>query len=483
VRLSSFHSLHLDGFSNVDQAHQTQSFTASYILKSDQSQANLRSLPAAPFFVAAVLEAIASSKCVNIVEVVPGEADAYCAAKARLSGATILTNDSDLLIYDLGSDGTVGSLNGLEFITHSNVGPAKVCVAAQTTVINPRDVARSLGLEDLKPLAYVLKENAQISFQKAVHEAQHIKLSGAQYQQTLGEYLVEPAAFESRMFHQEILTRVRTQTPFLDPRISGFILQSDKQSASTYLPVMIEDPTRTSAFAASISQRLFAYSCCTFPSKMQGQKVLEYGRKGQRILPTSIDLLSDMGILKHARSLRIRLQKFMTIFSDLPKALIWRIYALAEVYHWYLDTARTPPSRDAMITALTGKMGGRITWDDIHLCAQIEATLYSLRITQQILGSVLPFDPSDEIATSVMQTLIGLQDDLNDLPLLEILMPSRCELSARTVDIDVDEMLNSLANTIQDDISQGGLVGGMDGQNDERAYTGRRKRKRGKRAT
>jgi hypothetical protein len=482
VRLSSFHSLHPAGFSNVDQAHQTQSFTISCILKSDQSQSNLRSLPAAPFFVAAVLEAIASSKFVNIVEVVPGEADAYCAAKARLSGGTVLTNDSDLLIYDLGPDGTVGSLNGLEFITNSNISTAKVCVAAQTKVINPRDVARSLGLKDLKDLAYVLKEHPESSFQKAAHEAQHIKLNGAQYQQTLGEYLVEPAAFESRMFQQDILTRVRTQTPFLDPRISEFVLQSDSQSASIYLPIMIEDPTRTSAFAASISQRLFAYSCCTFPSKVPGQKVLEYGRKGQRILPTSIELLSDMGILKHARSLRIRLQKFMTIFSDLPKALIWRIYALAEVYHWYLDTARTPPSRDAMITALTGKTEGRITWDDIHLYAQIEATLYSLRMTQQILAFVLPFNPSDEIAPSVMQTLIGLQDDLNDLPLLKILMPSRCELSAQTVNVDVDEMLNSLANIIQDDVSQEGLVNGMDGKNDERADTRKRKRKRGKRA-
>lgn len=482
MRLSTFHSLHPDGFSNVDQAHQTHTFTISCILKADQSQSNFRSLPTAPFFVAGVLEAIANSKYVSIAELVPGEADAYCAAKARLSGGTILTNDSDLLIYDLGPDGTVGALNGLEYITHSNVGTAMVCVAAQTTVINPRDVARSLRLKDLKTLAYVLKEHPESSFQKAVHKAQHINLSGKQYQQTLGEYLVEPAAFESCMFRQEILTRVRTQAPFLDPRISEFVLQSDSQNASIYLPIMIEDPTRTSAFAASISQRLFAYSCCTFPSKVPGQKVLEYGRKGQRILPTSIDLLSDMGILKHARSLRVRLEKFMTIFSDFPKILIWRIYALAEVYHWYLDTARTPPSRDAMIAAITGNSQGRIMWDDVHLCAQIEASLYSLRITQQILSFVLPFDTSDEIATSVMQTLIGLKTDLNDLPPLKLLMFSRCELSSQTVNVDVDELLNSLANMIQDDISQEGLAIGMDGKNDERADTGRRKRKREKRA-
>lgn len=482
-KLSTFHSLHRCGFYNVDQARQTQSFQTSSILTTSRSRSNFRSLPARPFFVAAILEAIENSKFVSIIEVVPGEADAYCAATARQGGGTILTNDSDLLIYDLGPDGAVGSLTGLELITYNNVGAMEVCAAVQTAVIKPRDVARLLGLKDLKSLAYVLKEHSELPFHVAIHKAQHVRLYGSQYQQILGEYLIEPAAFESCMFRQEILTRIRTRTPFLDPRISEFILQCDRQSASIYLPVMIEDPNRAPAFAGSISQRLFAYSCCILPYKVQGRKVFEYGRKGQKIYPTSIELMSGVRILEHAKSLRIKLQHFKTVFSAFPEPLVWRMYALAEIYHWYLDTNRTPPSRDNMTTAITGNVTDRITWGDIHLNAQIEASLYSLRIIQQVLGFVLPSDPGNEAEILVLKILTYLKNDLADLPPLKQLMPNRWELLAQTANIDVDELLNSLANIIQDDVSQEGTVDGVNGKNDERAHTGRRKHKRIERAS
>ncbi len=385
-----------------------------------------------------------------------------------------------MLIYDLGSDGTVGSLTNLEVITHSGVDAMEACAAVQTTVIKPRDFARSLGLEELKSLAYVLKEHSELPFQEAVHKAQHIKLSENQYQQTLSEYLIEPGIFESSMFRQEILIRIRTRVPFLDPRISEFILQSDRQSASVFLPVMIEDPNRTTAFAVSISQRLFAYSCCTLPYKVHGRQVFEYGRNGQKIHPTSIELLSDVRILEYAESIRIRLQHFKTTFSVLPNILIWRIYAIAEVYHWYLNTIRTPPSRGTMTTAITGKIKGRMTWDDVHLYAQIETSLYSLRMIQQVLNFILPLDPNDETEISMTEILMGLKADLKDLPPLKQLMPSRWELSTQSVHVDVDQLLNSLANIIQDDISQEESVDGANSKTVEHTVTGRRKRKRAK---
>jgi len=379
----------------------------------------------------------------------------------------------------------VGSLNNLEVVAHdvrNDVGAKETCHVVQTTVIKPRDVARLLGLEDLQNLAYVLKTESDISFQTAIRQAQRTRLSGNHFQQTLGEYVIEPAAFESCMFRKGILARIRTLSPFLDPRISEFILQSDQQCASIYLPIMIEDPSQTPAFAASISQRTFAYSCCTLPYQVQNREVLEYGRKGMKIVPISIKSLSGVEILAHANILRTRLQHFKTTFSISPTAIIWRTYALAEVYHWYLDTARTPPSRDSVITVITGQVKGRVTWDDIHLCARIEASLYSLRIVQQVLKFVLPFDPKDETEMSMMEILMGLKEDLEDLPPLKQLMPSRLEMLAQTVDLDVDELLNSLASILQDDVVQEALVYSTDDKNDEGADTRKRTRKQVRKA-
>lgn len=458
------------------------------ILTSNRSRALFRDVPAAPFFVAAVLEAIGDSKYASITDIVPGEAETYCAARARQCGGLILSNDSDLLIYDLGPDGAVGSLTSLEAVIHDAPGNSiamNSCHIVQTTVIKPRDVARILGLQSLQNLAYVLKVGPEVPFQKAIKQAQSIKLSDIWTHEVLREYQIEPAAFESSMFHPKILDRVRAQAPFLDPRVSEFVLQSDKERASLYLPVTIEDPDRMSAFIVSTPNRTLAYSCCTYPYNLEGCEVLEYGRKGQHILTTSIKLLATVDILKHAKALCKRLQLFTTDFSPFSRLLIWRVYALAEVYHWYLDTGRTPPSRDAMATALTGKVQGRVTWDDIHLNAQIEASLYSLRMIQQILGFVLPFDANDESETSMIETLVGLKENLKALPPLKHLMPNRYELMAQTADVDVEELLNCLASILQDDIGREARREGADGEGrregergEKRADGRRRKRKK-----
>ncbi|MBE7179732.1 MAG: hypothetical protein INR71_00735 [Terriglobus roseus] len=68
---------------------------------------HLRLLPPAPFVVPAVIEALRESGYRDVVRVVPGEADPYCAEDVRLHGGFVVTGDSDLLVYDLGQVGGV----------------------------------------------------------------------------------------------------------------------------------------------------------------------------------------------------------------------------------------------------------------------------------------------------------------------------------------------------------------------------------------
>lgn len=76
---------------------------------------NAQKIPAAAFQVSAILDAlVASEKYRHMVQVVPDEADAFCASYVRAYGGVILTGDSDLLIYDLGPSGSVIFFRDLE---------------------------------------------------------------------------------------------------------------------------------------------------------------------------------------------------------------------------------------------------------------------------------------------------------------------------------------------------------------------------------
>src|SRR5262249_10214004 len=67
-----------------------------------------RELPYNPFTVPTVIDAIRRSpRWANITHIVPGEADAFCAAAAAEAPRTVLTTDSDLLVYDLGESSVV----------------------------------------------------------------------------------------------------------------------------------------------------------------------------------------------------------------------------------------------------------------------------------------------------------------------------------------------------------------------------------------
>ncbi|PQE29346.1 hypothetical protein CJF32_00010919 [Rutstroemia sp. NJR-2017a WRK4] len=72
-------------------------------------------LPALPFLVAACIEALQGSNSYrDIVEMVPGEADAFCASYLSKHGGIVLTGDSDLLVHDLGANGSVTFFKDVE---------------------------------------------------------------------------------------------------------------------------------------------------------------------------------------------------------------------------------------------------------------------------------------------------------------------------------------------------------------------------------
>lgn len=425
----------------------------------------MKRLPDAPFFVAAIIEALGDSKYAGVTSVVPGEADAYCAEIARSSGGIIFTNDSDLLIYDLGPNGAVGSLYDLEFIDvgvddRDGNNSGEHCLV-QTKVISPSNVAKALSLPNLHKLAYVLTTSTPPSLREAVDLTKDLATNDFQLTDFVKEYTNSPTALKTQYIHPGTphqLKLTRDRGLFLDPRISELVFQSRLDSPSIYLPFLIEDPSRTTAWAVSSLLRILAYSCCLLPQGLTGKVVKEYSRKGQKvhptIIPTSIDLLSESAILNAAMILRKRLRQFKTAFSAFPVLLWCRVYALAEVYHWYLNTDRPPPSRETMVTVITGKLinTGMLKWGEIHLIAQIEATLYSLRIVFQTLEFIDPMTVNNTKQDGLIEALTSLKDELRSLPPLKDLMPSLAELVPRTKGIEINELLDLLAGVLQADL-------------------------------
>lgn len=79
----------------------------------------LTGLPALPFLVPAVIEALGKSRFRDQTRVVPAEADVYCANHANLNGGTIFTSDSDLLVYDMAENTSVVLFKDIELIESS----------------------------------------------------------------------------------------------------------------------------------------------------------------------------------------------------------------------------------------------------------------------------------------------------------------------------------------------------------------------------
>ena len=461
-----------------------------------------RGLPPATFIVPAILDAICGSKYAAVCHVVPGEAEVYCAAAAKESGAIILSNDSDLFVHDLGSNGAFVYLSSTDLRANDendrDLGK-DCCQTLRLSVFRPRDIAKRLGLDNLHRLAFEFQIKHSSTLPEAVKAAKmHQGKEHEAFQRFLKGYITEPSVFESQYFSKESLARISTRGRLLDPRISEVICQLESNDRFVKIPVhayllcLIEDPARSSAWLASSSHRYFAYSIyttiCNNRPEASNTAIVELTRRGQSFAAQEIPLLSRDGVNDFALRLHQQLDQYTTRFSGIHKPLVWRLYALSQVYHRYLNTGRTPPSREALTRAMTGTYKPRPTWDDIHLSAQIQAVLYSLRMVKQILAYTAA--ATDTHRNPPLQNLAKI---LDDLPNMALLIPSSLELAAQISEYNIDNILNNLATILQKEAgstdgdpnrgvkSDGDTHDGRPDLTDVPARTNRRKSKKRKR--
>ncbi|PBP16408.1 DNA replication initiation factor cdc45 [Diplocarpon rosae] len=362
------------------------------------------SLQAPPFIVPAIIEALSASDIYGTtIEVVPGEADLHCAQYLKEHGGIVLTNDSDLLVHDLGPKGVVCFFHDIE-----SQGSDERLLHGQ--VFQPVTISQRLELPNsygLRSLAFEMARDSHGTFRKLLGQAKSLK-AVMEYPQLFKDFLEE---YNELPNTTTLLlnpgTRQRLQR--LDPRISEYVLQfrsiaritgqspvstrATSDSHHVFLPFLRDCPVRTSAWEASTATRQLAYGLVNLiqPEDERVSIVFEHRRqlgpsKGRGLqVATLSEIPEACGVLT---------VKFTSLQEKLPaftESQVWIALAMQQDIEWSEFNHKT-----AALGLFMQNLGEfeypdeseYLSWDVIHFFAQLQASLYSLRMLNQISSLV-----------------------------------------------------------------------------------------------
>lgn len=380
---SNYFSSTISGIPSASKSHSSSQATLG-------TRNNARQLPIPAFIVPAILDALRSSdEYGHLIHLVPGEADSFCADDVKSKGGTVITSDSDLLLYDLGSSGSVVFLTDLD-APADGVQTITALTYSQSALCDK--LSLDSGRQGLLSFAFELKMDpyrtlaSWVSRSKRQHSANTF---ASEYAEFVSQYLNSPGAS---------LTMPKYLT-FLDPRISEFIfgwtgnaaveiLPPDTlptESAVLYLPPLLDRWDQASAWNPSTTIRQLAYSFCrrtqdTRSVVVEYRRTLSRASKGQ-----AVELLEDEQMAEVLGEL-LGLCRRTVKKSTGPPQLQWAALCLCQEVRHAADQGN-----DSLVLKLwrkASKSRGQLdpgNWDAMHLTGQIQGTLYSLRILHQVL--------------------------------------------------------------------------------------------------
>ncbi|KFY11360.1 hypothetical protein V492_04511 [Pseudogymnoascus sp. VKM F-4246] len=432
-------------------------------------------VPAIPFLVPAILEKLlASQRFQSITSVSPGEADLYCARYVKEHGGTVLTGDSDLLVHDLGTLGSVSFFKDLEVSEQCNIKTIRCCQYTPALIVERLDLNRSYGL---KSFAFEMIMDPHASLPKLKQKSKDIKAVTdypGMYQDFVKEYEALPKEVhvpESTEANAPKSLRAVLRT--LDPRISEYVLQfpqaaeaaerpfpssiqpsENGNSVDMFLPFLLDCPSKTSAWEMSTAVRQLAYGVMnlTEPKENHVVAVVEHRRqqKGSRgrewQLPTYDEIEeASTGLVELVENLG----KKMPGISDLE---LWRAVA----FHQDLDFSSSTGKQSLGNLIIESKVGSkRLSWDTIHFSAQLQGSFYSFRMLKQILEVALASQNAENLSAASKR----LSEVLGSLPDLQACPDVHADLESFKSSVDskalsaVKTLLNIAGQGITGDVS------------------------------
>ncbi|KAH8681273.1 XPG domain containing-domain-containing protein [Xylariales sp. PMI_506] len=355
---------------------------------------SLKNLPRHPFLVPSALEALRNSHdWVSVVQVIPGEADAFCAQDVRERGGSVLTSDSDLLIEDLGSHGSVVLFWDL---TETQEKDSTVILAKK---FFRREIEAKLEIQGDGGLPRVAFEIsiAGGSLGEALQRIRQGMSPDREY--SFQAFLTEHLPEEYIATDHPVVSLIT----MLDPRISELVIQCLKldvmkqanppsvkrglrgpEELSMYLPVLVESYEKKSSWTMSETVRELAYGLAIHSGPHCYDRIIEYrtvqntsgGR--QLLVPHSIKV---DGWCEQLVETLAQIENGLQIPS-----LKWLAFAVYQDVQWSRSEQRSPLSVEIINHAVSRKGDiDEYSWDLIHFTSQIQAAFYSLRILKQVL--------------------------------------------------------------------------------------------------
>ena len=363
-----------------------------------------------------------------VTAMIPGEADSECARTSKLTGSAVLTNDSDLLLHDLGSHGSVLLLNSVELSEWNSLRPIESNIKAKR--LSPKLLACRLGINNIHHFAYELRKNPRLGLSELIRRSKNDQNSleaTPDYREFVEEYNCVSNA-------QPVMIQLPQH---IDPRISELLFQLFQLRGvhlpgfvpHMYLAILNEDHSRRCAWEDGHLYRVLGYSVfnLSFPATGRCEFVDEHVRRGGRIAINRITLGDEEWITAEVRALGERLNSMGTVFDgDVSSPCFWTLFAISDIYGLETRTAVLKVEQLCRFLSL-GYMGKKLEWEDIHLHARINAVLYSMRILSQAL-EVMPLTEGPMLKTKSI---------LAALPPLHVMMRSRREM---TMEVSSDIM-------------------------------------------
>ncbi|KAF5018847.1 hypothetical protein F66182_9139 [Fusarium sp. NRRL 66182] len=336
------------------------------------------------FHVPAIIDVLRTCpRYAELVHLVPGEADAYCAKHLSESGGTVLTSDSDLLVHDLGS-GSVIFFRDIIFDHQVNVicasfCPAQICVKLK--LASSADMCR---------FAYERKYDPHSTVPQLLQECAQPVKDEAAYIEFCHEYLDHAIA------PMPVSTQgTSIQIGGLDPRISEMVLQLGYQDdqrndphndVKMFLPILLECPSRGSAWEKSTPIRQLAYTIarwvipgvsCTIQEYRRVNTIEQRGRK--------VPMIPQEAAKAWAQDL-VRTMSRIKAGTRGDTARAWHILCLTLDIRYCIEEETHSHTLQTLEESLKPPTFKRVSWDIIHFVAHLQAAYYSFRLLKQILS-------------------------------------------------------------------------------------------------
>jgi hypothetical protein len=344
------------------------------------------------FLAPALREALADSEYASLTFTVPGEADDWCAPYANKHPSTVIfSDDTDLLLYEFPRDVRIISFRDSELWPEPKFKgyyPARIC--------------QQLGLPSLGVYAYLLTNDPHKAELKLLEEAKCVDTASEAYNDFIKRYTVTSESINTFDIQWADASLQR-----LDVRVSEVVHQclNSVPAPVAYLPFLVEDKHRSSAWNVGQDLRAVSYSLIA----KDGIKVREHRRKAQRVTKQDVQMYESV-------ELRATLQTYVesirswiewTTERQVPQTLVWPLYAVSML----LPELKTPPFFTQLCRLLSADFDN--TWNFIHLTGCLHAGLYSLRMLKQCAAVWLTLNKND--SSHLLLLVTQLQTDLQSL--------------------------------------------------------------------